>query len=113
MGNSGGIILYTLNKDEFIHYSTNVFEYPELYHEIEKMLLQHQNQLDFEGNTSELLFDYHYGGMGNNVFIRKGKKLNEGNEVFYHTVDDFHYVMFPSVRGVFNSVAHSMKNKEE
>lgn len=111
MGNAGGIMLYIIKDDALICYKTNVFTDEETYVQAEELLLKHQDR--FKNANIELqdsLFDHFYGGMGNNVFVKKNIILEINELYFIYKKDNMEYKILPSVRGVFNSVVYAMKN---
>lgn len=100
MGNSGGIMIYLVNKTQLICYETSVFTDEEVYLIAEDFLSMNENAY----------FNYYYGGMGNNVFINKNAELNIKLEYFSYLQNGFEYKIYSSVKGVFNSVVNRMKN---
>lgn len=100
MGNSGGIMIYLVNKTQLICYETNVYTDEEVYLIAEDFLSKNENAY----------FNYYYGGMGNNVFINKNAELNIKLEYFSYLQNGFEYKIYSSVKGVFNSVVNRMKN---
>ncbi|MDB4769186.1 hypothetical protein OAG16_03810 [Saprospiraceae bacterium] len=100
MGNSGGIMIYVVNKEQLICYETSVFNDEEVY------LIAD----DFVSKNERTYFNYYYGGMGNNVFVNKDAELNTKQEYFSYLKNGFEYKIYSSVKGVFNSVVNKMKN---
>lgn len=111
MGNAGGIMLYLIKDDTLNCYETNVFKDEEIYDQAAELLLKHQD--NFENADIEFqdsLFDHFYGGMGNNVFVKKNITLEINEGYFIYKKDSKEYKILPSVQGVFNSVVYAMKN---
>jgi len=100
MGNSGGIMIYVVNKVQLICYETSVFTDEEVYLKAD----------DFISKNEKTYFNYYYGGMGNNVFVNKDAELNTKQEYFSYLQNGYEYKIYSSVKGVFNSVVNRMKN---
>ena len=100
MGNSGGIIIYVVKEEPLICYETSIFTDEEVF-----ILAD-----DFLSNYAKLFFNFYYGGMGNNVFIKKDAELKIKEEHFAYLHNGFEYKIYSSVKGVFNSVVNSMNN---
>lgn len=100
MGNSGGIMIYLVNKTQLICYETNVFTDEEVY------LIAD----DFLSNNEKAFFNFYYGGMGNNVFVNKNIELKIKQDYFAYLQNGFEYKIYSSVKGVFNSVVNRMKS---
>lgn len=100
MGNSGGIMIYVINKVQLICYETSVFTDEEVY------LIAD----DFLSNKEKTFFNFYYGGMGNNVFINKNVELKIKKEYFSYFQNGFEYKIYSSVKGVFNSVVNRMSD---
>ncbi len=91
-----------------------MFKSEEIYSEAQKLLLKHQNKFDYDNLKAEkILFNYHYGGMGNHVFVNKKVFLEKGEDFFTFSLDDKKYNVFCSVLGVFYSVANSIENSKK
>lgn len=111
MGNAGGIMLYLIKDDTLICYETNVFNDEEIYVQAEELLLKHQDSLKYPDiELQDCLFDHFYGGMDNNVFVKKNINLEINEGYFIYKKDNIEYTILPSVRGVFNNVVYAMKN---
>lgn len=109
MGNAGGIMMYVFEDKELVMYETNLFDEENLYSEAGNLLLKHQNKLEYENlEKGELLFDYHYGGMGNHVLVSKKITLEKEDGYFTFNTEDDNYEIYCSVTGVFNSVVYSL-----
>ena len=100
MGNSGGIMIYVINKVQLICYETSVFTDEEVY------LIAD----DFLSNNEKTFFNFYYGGMGNNVFVNKNVELKIKQDYFAYLQNGFEYKIYSSVKGVFNSVVNRMKS---
>jgi hypothetical protein len=100
MGNSGGIMIFVINKMQLICYETSVFTDEEVY------LIAD----DFLSNNEKTFFNFYYGGMGNNVFINKNVELKIKQEYFTCIQNGFEYKIYSSVNGVFNSVVNRMND---
>ena len=100
MGNSGGIMIYLVNKTQLICYETSVFTDEEVY------LIAD----DFLSNNEKTFFNFYYGGMGNNVFVNKNIELKIKQDYFAYLQNGFEYKIYSSVKGVFNSVVNRMKS---
>ncbi len=113
MGNAGGIMLYLIKEDKLFCYETNVFINEKNYFQAGELLLKHQDRF---GNTNielkDKLFDYFYGGMGNNVYVNKNIELEIKEGYFSYKKDNIEYQILPSVQGVFNNVVYRMKNSK-
>ncbi|WP_405207118.1 hypothetical protein [Aquimarina sp. LLG6339-5] len=111
MGNAGGITIYVLENKELGRYETSLFDDENFYSDAEKLLLKHQNKLEYDDlEIDKVLFDYYYGGMGNHVFVNKKITLKKGKNFFTFKMEDNNYKIHCTVQGVFNSVAHSIDN---
>lgn len=97
MGRAGEIMLYIIVDKSLICYETNVFIDEEIYVQANKLL-------------DDKLFNYFYGGMGNDVFVDKNITLEIQDGYFIYKKDDIDYQIIPSVKGVFNNVVYAMKN---
>lgn len=114
MGNVGGIMIYSIEMEHLICYETSLFNDESMYMEVRKRLLAHQNGfLQEELSQEKILFDYHYGGMGNHVFIQKGIELDLKEGFFVYHIGEHQHSIIPSVEGVFNAVLHSIANSEK
>lgn len=111
MGNAGGITIYSLKDNDLNRFETSLFDNENFYSDAQKLLLEHQDKLDIENiKAEEILFDYHYGGMGNHVFVNKRIELKKWKDFFTFKVENENYKIHPTVQGVFNSVAYSIEN---
>ena len=111
MGNAGGIMLYLIKDDTLFCYETNVFNDEEIYVQAEELLLKHQDSLKYSDiELQDCLFDHFYGGMGNDVFVKKNINLEINEGYFIYKKDNIEYIILASVQGVFNSVVYAMKN---
>ncbi len=97
MGRAGGIMLYIIVDEALICYETNVFIDEEIYVQANKLL-------------DDKLFNYFYGGMGNNVFVDKNITLEIKDRYFIYKKDDIDYQIIPSLKGFFNNFVYAMKN---
>ena len=110
-GNAGGITIYVLKDKKLTRYETNLFDDENFYAEAQSLLLKSQDKLvDETLEIDEVIFDYHYGGMGNHVFVNKKITLEKETDFFTFTVMNNSYKIYCSVQGVFNSVAYSIDN---
>ncbi len=109
MGNSGGIIMYILHveSDQMISYETSIFNDEETYLMAEEILNKHSNMI--ENENAESLFEYYYGGMGNNVFVNRKANLSIGEEFFFYKLHKSEFLIFSSVTAVFKSVVYQMQ----
>ncbi|HNE46938.1 MAG TPA: hypothetical protein PLM27_12260, partial [Chitinophagales bacterium] len=73
MGNSGGIIIFIRqdNNTEMLCFETSIYDDEETYLLAEEVLFKHLDRENNVGGKEKLYFDFYYGGMGNNVFIKK------------------------------------------
>ena len=112
MGNAGGIILYVpqIGMNELICYETNIYNDEETYILAEEKLFRHLDRDSTNNEKENLLFDFYYGGMGNNVFINKNVTLTIQDGFFIHKLDTLELQIFSSVQGVFNSVVNQMNS---
>jgi hypothetical protein len=111
MGNTGGIMLYLIKDDTLICYETNIFEDEEIYNQAAELLLKHQDTFEnADVELQDILFDHFYGGMGNNVFVKKNINLEINEGYFIYKKDSKEHKILPSVQGVFNSVVYAMNN---
>lgn len=111
MGNAGGLIFHTLKNEQLYCYQTDIFSDRDLFHEVSKRILKHQNELEHTGPTSdEILFHYCYGGMGNHVLINKKINLKKHETALLFKEGDFTYQIECSVVGVLNGVAYYLEN---
>lgn len=111
MGNSGGILFYTIRDEQLICYQTNIFTDEKTYLIAEKLLRKHENaSMHDDLNKDEILFDYYSGGMGNSVFINKNVTLKTRDGYFMYNRNNKDYHIYSSVQGVFNTVVYAMKN---
>jgi len=111
MGNTGGIIIYALKDKKLIRYKTSLFDEENYYAKAQSLLLKYQDKfVDEKLKVDKVLFNYHYGGMGNHVFVNKKITLKKGKDFFTFTTMNNSYKIYCSVQGVFNSVAYSIDN---
>lgn len=111
MGNQGEIIFFILEEEKMICYETSFYTNKNLYIEASELLLKHQKGIkNNKVQNEELLFDYHYGGMGNHVFFNKNKPLKKKESFFLYEKNGKSYPIFTSVPGVFNAVNYSIEN---
>jgi len=115
MGNVGGIIIYIVENEQLICYETSLFSNEDMYVETRSILLELQNEYKYDDiKVGEILFDYHYGGMGNHVLINKNISLKKEDGFFIYKDDvNKEYRIDCSVQGVFNAVVYSMENSED
>jgi hypothetical protein len=114
MGNAGGIIIYSLKNNELIRFETSLFDDEDFYSDAQKLLLVHQDKLENENiKVEEIIFDYHYGGMGNHVFVNKRIELVKDDGFFTFKLENENYKIYPTVQGVFNSVAYSIESNRK
>lgn len=103
MGNEGGILIYVLgNNNALITYETNFSIDKESYDKASEEIRRKDN-----------LFISYSGGMGNDVYIKKGVQLeiDEKHNCFWFHSQNTKLRIDSSVVGVFGSVAAEMKNK--
>lgn len=114
MGNSGGIIIFIRqdNNTEMLCFETSIYDDEETYLLAEEVLFKHLDRENNVGGKEKLYFDFYYGGMGNNVFIKKKINLSVQDNYFVYHVDDLEYQIFSSVQGVFNSVVNHMNSNK-
>ncbi|MEM6686544.1 MAG: hypothetical protein AAF617_12245, partial [Bacteroidota bacterium] len=92
MGNAGGIIVYAIKNELLCRYETSLFENETAYVEAQNLLLKHQNGLKVDTvELEEILFDYHYGGMGNHVLVNKKIFLRDRENHFILNMNDKKY----------------------
>jgi len=114
MGNAGGVMIYVIEHQKLIRYETNLFSDSDTYQKASEWLLKHQNEFKLDGiKVENVVLDYHYGGMGNHIFINKNIKLQKRNVGFLYSEGDLQYEIACSVLGVFNAVVYSMENPQE
>jgi hypothetical protein len=99
MGNVGGVVLEVLGSSGLDRYETNLDTDPAARSAAVAKL---KENLD--------LYDHHYGGYGNEVYVRKGVRIliDVPNGQFILRKEEDQYPFKSSVRGVFKSVAASM-----
>ena len=108
--NAGGIMLYLIKEDTLMCYKTNIITDEVIYMEVEELLLKHQDRFIYPDiELQDKLFDYYYGGMGNNVFINTNITLEIKDGFFIYKKDNIDYQILPSVEGIFDSVACIMR----
>ncbi|MFK7750564.1 MAG: hypothetical protein AB8B65_19390 [Kordia sp.] len=113
MGNEGGILIHLLIDKEIIIYETNIFKSKKVFTKAKQLLLKHQDDLKYDDlKKTEILFDYHYGGVGNHVFINKKIALKTKEDHFTFNLNKTDYKIYCSFSGVFNSVLHSIYNSK-
>jgi len=112
MGNSGGIIIYMRqgNNKEMLCYETSIYDDEETYLWAEEIFFKHLDRENKNIGKEHLYFDFYYGGMGNNVFINKKETLTIQEHFFIYKADDLEFQIFPSVKGVFNSVVNHLNS---
>ena len=114
MGNSGGIMLYLIQNEQLICYETNIFTDEEIYLLTEKLIIKHQDKFKFDNIEEGIkLFNYFYGGMGNNVFVNKNVTLKIKDGYFIYNKYGIEYQILSSVKGVFDGVVYVMKHPEK
>jgi hypothetical protein len=114
MGNAGGIILYLIKDEQLICYETHLYTDEKVYLLAEKLLIKHQDKFKYDDiNKGVKLFNYFYGGMGNNVFVNKNVTLEINEGYFIYNKDGVKYQILSSVQGVFDGVVYAMKHPEK
>lgn len=113
MGNSGGIIIYILDKDtdQPICYETNIHNDEEVYRLAQDFLFKNLDRNITSIEKEELYFDYYHGGMGNSVLINKTAKLDIKENYFLYKTEQFNYKVLASCPGVFQNVVGQMKSE--
>jgi hypothetical protein len=100
MGNLGGVVMEVFDGNVLSRYESNI--------ELDEAVWDAASQ---KVKSNRDLFDYHYGGYGNDVFLKRGAGIvaDEQNEslTFEHDGKPFHFRS--SVLGVFRAVAASMR----
>lgn len=110
MGNTGGLSIYVVKSGQLQRYETSVFNDFETYSEAEELISKNQNEMLMSGTMAEKkTFVYYYGGMGNHVFINNNATLRAAEDHFLYTQNNVKYKIEPSNKGVFMSVAGSLK----
>lgn len=70
MGNAGGVILYVLKDTELNRYEASLYDDNNFYSEANEFVLKYQGEFELNNlEAKEILFDYHYGGMGKIMFL--------------------------------------------
>lgn len=100
MGNVGGVVVEVLAGSELIRYETH-FDADEAAWEAAREKMK----------AHRALFDYHYGGYGNDAFVKKdaGIVVDEPSSRFKFEHDGRSYNFSSSVPGVFSMVAAAMR----
>lgn len=110
MGNTGGILLYIVKKGQLIRYETSVFNDPETYASADELISKNQNEMLMSGTMAEKkTFVYYDVGMGNHVYVNNTTTLQAAEDHFLYTQNNVEYEIEPSNKGVFMSVAGSLK----
>ena len=111
MGNAGGIVIHRMEEGELVRYSTNIFTDEPAYLKAWKMLFKHQDRYFYDGKEEgEVLFEYHYGGMGNHVLLNRAASFRlEDNHLVYEGKSREHRIDC-TVRGVFNNLVKSLNS---
>lgn len=109
MGNAGGVLIFIGQGKQLMCYETSVFSDEKSYSEACNLFYKYKNN---EIDNNQPLFDYHYGGMGNHVFVNRNIPLNVGDGFLNFKKEENEYPIFPSVVGVFNCVSYSINNPE-
>ncbi len=114
MGNSGGILIYVEESGALTKYEVNVYHDSEAYFRAEEALFKHVRiPGDEDGSTkNELLFDYFWGGMGNNVLVNKYAALEVEADSFSIQKNGTRHLIHPSCSGVFESVARELQRRK-
>lgn len=108
-GNAGGVLIYLVKDKQLVCYETNKFTDPENYSLAAEILFKFTaRQYDQEEKFESRIFDYVYGGLGNNVFIHKNANLEIKENYFLYLKDNAEYTIYSSVQGVFNGVVNGM-----
>lgn len=100
MGNEGGIMMYVIDNEDLTIYETNILSdgrsYNGAFDNIEKR---------------KDLFRNYYGGMGNNVYIKKGIQLeiDKHENCFWYRSQNVRLRIDSSVKGVFIRIARELK----
>lgn len=116
MGNDGGIRIYILEHNQLICYENHITTNEKIYLKAQELLLKHQNQYKYEGlkiDLNHIIFDYHYGGMGNHILINNTITLTKEDGFFVYCANNCNYQISCSVQGVFNAVAYSIDNSKK
>ncbi len=111
MGNSGGVMIYTLREEQLICYETDVFTDESTYLAAEELLLKHIDSSEHYGlKAGEVFLDRYEGGMGNSVFVNRNVSLKTRGRSFIYNKDNKEYHILSSVYGVFRNVAYALEN---
>lgn len=112
MGNSGGLMIYYASNGSLMLYETNVAMNPSLYKKATDILSGRCFNLpNFEERTGPDVFDYHYGGFGNAVFLNAHYLLGRTTDALLLIKGNNKYKIWCSVQGVFESVIHSLEKR--
>ena len=113
MGNVGGVIIYIMENKKLLGYKTSLFNENNVYSKVQEIILKYQDK--FKTNTikvEKVLFEYHYGGMGNNVLINKKITLEKEESFFRFNFKNDSYKIFCSVQGVFMYLAYPIDHSK-
>lgn len=104
MGNMGGMVIEVVKGDALVRYETNI--------EIDEAAWNAARE-KVKANGS--LFDYHYGGFGNDAYLRKQAPIvvDEAHERFVFLHGSKKFPFSSSVSGVFRRVAASIKHSAQ
>lgn len=104
MGNAGGVVLEVLDGKELVRYETNLTSDEAV-----------RNAAASKIKDIRQHYDYHYGGFGNDVYIRKGVHISidelNGRLTFCH--EGTEYAFKSSMVGVFNRVVASIRRSAQ
>lgn len=112
MGMAGGVLIFTMEKDNLNYYSTNYFQNKELYEIVKNTVLMYADQYVHTILLNPVIyFNYCYGGMGNDTFMRSTAIIESVNEQLKFNIAKKQYFIKPSVEGIFNSISLWLKKR--
>lgn len=112
MGMAGGVLISIIENDEAVLYSTNYFINKELFNEVKETILKFADRyVHTEFSNPIVHFNFCYGGMGNDVFLKSNATITTLQEQLQFTCSGKEYTVKPSVDGIFNSISQWIEKR--
>ena len=113
MGMAGGVLIFILENDIPVSYSTNYFINKELYDQVKVTILKFVDRYVYTVFSNPVVhFNFCYGGMGNDIFLKSTATIVPAEGQLDFTISGKHYFITPSVEGIYNNISQRLeKNK--
>ena len=111
MGNTGGLIISVIENHETVYYETNLFDNRELYIAASWDIRSKSNYRFLDDYSTPIIFDYHYGGFGNHVYLNISYFVGRTSISLLFEKEKTLYEILCSNPGVFQSIISSIEHK--